>query len=437
VAYQVVDPAEDVLLLDLVDDGESPPEVGGSDADLWAGMHPLERYLATAGGLEESDLDPRALRAEDKDLARLRNQAKQEGRLLRPKLLMVLTEMVLLDLSLGEFDRVVDLLQAYSFEMIAEGRFCAYLAVLQRLGERAQTLPDERAAALQELLAHLSGAGAAERATAALRAGRCDDPSSAASLLEELGPGGVGFLLDAASRGESGEAEPAGEEIIHQALGKIALRNPQLLWATGASPNEAQLRLLANILPDAVPPEQAEYWGERLRILQGHPRPEVRLEMLRLLARVRPAELAECLRRHLNDEDAGVRQTAARLLSRRFETQATQPLLEVLLSPDFEKRPLEEQAAFFESLALASPTDVFPLLEKTISRRDWLAPRHWRVQKACALRALGVVPIEKAGPLLMKYRNARDPLLAEASRKALERQRHNLGPGGSRTSRVA
>jgi HEAT repeat protein len=190
-------------------------------------------------------------------------------------------------------------------------------------------------------------------------------------------------------------------------------------------------------LPEPVPTKVAEKWGEQLLSLSTHTDPGIRLGLLHLLAAVQPPDLERILLYALEDEDGQVRTTAATLMSDRFGARALQPLLQVLLSSGFEMREYPEQADFYLALAKASPQEVYPLLEKTISRRSWLAPRRWRVQKACALRALGVIPIEKAGPILIKFRDSRDPLLAEASREALESHRRNLQGDGEGSQRAA
>jgi len=433
VAYSVIDPAEEGDAATLVDSGAEEPTI---DPEMWEGIHPLERYLASAGGLEDTDLDPRTLRVEDVELETLRSQAKQEGRQLRPKLLMVLTEMLLADLTPVELDQILTLFRGYSLDLLQQGRFRVFMRAMSRLRQRKGEVNQETAEQLSKLERELAGEQAAQRAMAALESDRCDDPEVAVAFLGGLRPSGLAVLLDSAAEvGES--AESAHRAVSAQALSRAIVRRPEMLFRNAGAIKEAHLNLLAQILPQPVPPEQAEELSRSLGPLLGDPDPGVRAGVLRFLTSVRPPDLEKRILQSLDDPDSHVRRIAARLLSERFGARALQPLLQVLLSPGFEKREYEEQAAIYEALAQCSPEEMFPLLEKTVSRRNWLAPRHWRIQKACALRALGAIPIEKAGALLMRHRDSRDALLAEASRQALENHRQRLQAGGEANGKAA
>jgi HEAT repeat protein len=404
---------------------------------MWEGIHPLERYLASAGGLEDTDLDSRSLHADENDVGRRRTITKQEGRHHRGKLVMVLAEVLLLDLSSKEFERVIDLLRGYGLDMLLQGRFKAYTRLLSRLNQRVAQLGGEHKPAAKQLTDELMGAEAARRALASLEAERCDDPPAAVTLLSELTPKGMALLWETAAEKIAKEPEQLSDGVLAKALERAAAERPEVLLGDPAKLEERHLRLMAKILPQPVPPEVAEKWSEQLGSLSTSTDPGIRLGLLHLLASVQPPDLERILIYALEDEDGKVRTTAATLISNHLGARALQPLLQVLLSPDFEAREYSEQAEFYMALAKASPQEVYPLLEKTISRRSWLAPRRWRMQKACALRALGAIPIEKAGPILIKFRDSRDLLLAEASREALESHRRNLQGDGEGSRRAA
>ncbi|MCK4303673.1 MAG: HEAT repeat domain-containing protein [Candidatus Eisenbacteria sp.] len=424
VAYRVTEAAEEQLPVSL-GDAVSQEEVS-EDPELWEGLHPLERYVAAAGGLEETDLDARTFQVDEEELACLRNSAKQEGRQLRPKLLVVLVEMIMLDMPAVEFGRVLTLLRGYTLDLLQQGRFKIFGWVIRRLGEHVGALGVDCGVKVTEVAKELVGVEAAQRALGALESGRCDDEQDALLFLSQLDPPGLVLLLRASAeeRVENGGADCS--EIVVKALAQVATRRPEALLDHIEILTEEHLRLLAGILPNPLPPEQAEYWDNRLSPLFTNGDPGIRAGLLRFLFVLRPPDLERRLLYALDDEDSGVRQTAAELLGAGFGERALQPLLQVLLGPGFEKRDIEEQSVFYEALARSSPEEVFPLLEKTICRRSWLAPQHRRVQKICALRALGLISIEKAGPLLMKYRNSHDHLLAEASREALDRHRRRV-----------
>ncbi len=436
IAYRVIDATEESASLNVIDD-QTPPGGAGDDPAAWEGIHPLERYLASAGGLEETDLDASALRAEERELARLRNRAKQEAHQLRPKLVMVLLELILVGLTPEEFERVIALLRGYALDLLQVGRFAFFGRVMQRLRERAGELHGQEAQALLALVDELLGPEAAARALAALEARRCDDEQAALAFLAQLHPPGLSVLLDALAAHVELEAGDVRWRVVGAALRAAAADNPERVVGDPTRLSENHLRVLARLVSPGQAPERARFWGQSLSPLWNNGDPGVRAGALRLLASVRPPDLERLMQLALNDENSAVRQTAAELYGSVFGARALQPLLHLLLSHGFEQRSFEEQATFYEALTRASPDDVFPLLEKTVRRRDWLARKHWRVQKACALRALGNVPIEKAGSHLMRYRNSHDPLLAEASRYALECHRRKLQSPASGARRAA
>jgi len=436
VAYRVIDATEEAARLNEIDD-QTPPGGASDDPAAWEGIHPLERYLASAGGLEETDLDLGTLRAEESELARLRSRAKQEAHQLRPKLIMVLLELILVGLAPDEFERVITLLRGYALDLLQVGRFAFFGRVMQRLRERAEELHGPEAQALVALVGELTGREAATRVLAALEAKRCDDEPAATAFLAELSPPGLSVLLDALAANVELEASDVRWRVIGAALQAAAADSPERVVGDPARLTENHLRVLARLISPGQAPERARFWGQSLSPLWTSGDPGVRAGALRLLASVRPPDLERLMQLALNDEDSAVRQTAAELYGAVFGARALQPLLHLLLSHGFEQRSFEEQATFYEALTRSSPDEIFPLLEKTVRRRDWLARKHWRVQKACALRALGSVPIEKAGSHLMRYRNSRDPLLAEASRYALECHRRKLQaptPGARRAA---
>jgi hypothetical protein len=428
IAYRVIDAAEETPPMPMMDE-EAPPGAAAEDPAAWEGIHPLERYLASAGGLEETDLDPRTLQVDGEDVARLARLAKQEAHQLRPKLIMVLLELLLVGLAPEEFDRVIALVRGHALDLLQMGRFSFYRLMLRRLRERAEEVAGDQGERLTALIGELTGPETATRALAALGAERCDDAQVATALLAELQPPGLAVLLDALAGDIKAAEEDDRWRVAGAALRQAALEGPERLVGDPALLTEQHLHALARLIPTGQSGERARHWSQSLSTLWAHGAAGVRAGALSLLAAVRPPDLERLLQLGLGDEDSLVRQTAAGLYSEALGAKALQPLLQILLSHGFEQRPYEEQTAFYEALSSASPDEVFPLLEKTVRRRDWLAPRHWRVQKACALRALGSVPIEKAGALLMRYRSARDPLLAEASRYALELHRRRLqGP---------
>lgn len=430
IAYHVLDTLDDPLPLQTLDGAPQDTQADEQEEDdtrLWEEMHPLERYVASAGGLDTTDMDARTLRTDESDLAHLRNQAKSESVRMRRKMVMVLGEILLLDLSPAESRRVLALIRRFAIEVLQEGHFDTYVQLVHRFRERLNDLPGDLGEGMRRLTNELSGLEAARQTLGALESLPCDNEKMIVAFLSELQPDGLQLVFDHVAAEEEASARAgAGPGIPAQAIARAMVHRPQALLGQPPSLTDRHLRALARLLPIQTTADQAESWSRQLVTLQRSPEAPIRMALLEFLAACRSPNLDKRLLRSLDDEDGRVRKTAALLMSRSMGAGALQPLLQVLLSRDFDKRDFDEQAALYEALASSSPEEVFPLLERTVSRRDWLAPSHWRVQKACALRALGLIPIERSGPLLMKYRDAKDPLLAEASRSGLERHRRSI-----------
>ncbi len=436
ISYRVLDTLEDALPLQMLPELDVEASAEGSepwrdDDQLWEGLHPLERYLASAGGLDTTDLDARTFQADADELSALCNLVKQEGRRIRTKMVKVLGEVLLLDLSPSESHRNLELVRRFTLDLLHEGRFDTFVQIVRRFRERCADLTGDLGLALQRMSEELSGVEAARRTLAALESSPCDNDKLVVAFLSELRPDGLQVVLDAVAAAlEADEGAAAQFSVPAQAVARAMQHRSHLLLARPANLSARDLRALARLMPRQRTSDQAEEWSRQLASLHSSLDPAIRVAALEFLAACRAPNLEKRLVRSLEDEDGQVRLVGARLLSETSGAKALQPLLQALLVRDFEKREFEEQAGLYEALARSSPGEVFALLERTVSRRDWLAPRHWRIQKACALRALGFIPIEHSGALLMKYRDARDPLLAEASRLGLERHRRQIqGPG--------
>jgi hypothetical protein len=89
-------------------------------------------------------------------------------------------------------------------------------------------------------------------------------------------------------------------------------------------------------------------------------------------------------------------------------------------SKDFEHRDLAERAAIYESFAYAGREAAVTYLQRTISQRSLLRPRHPEPVRACLCRALGIAGGTVAKAALDRLQNDRSALVREAARSALE-----------------
>ncbi len=426
IAYSVIDPGDEQSFFDVASSQtDEECEAVGSFGD-WEGLHPLGRYLASSGGLDNSDIDSRSFRVSQVELATLRNAAKTESRYLEPKLVALFSELLLLDLSRIEFDRLVVLLHEYTLSLLEQGRFEVFIRMASRLGELVPQLNEEQAKDLGLLAGKFSNDEAIDKALAAVKADKCDNEEAAARFFGGFGFAGQIKIMNSLIPDLEQSTPPASSGILLRALARAVERKLDLFLEKPQLLKEEHFTLLARLLPEQVSAKMAEQLGRRLNSLLGVADPGVKIGVVKLISVANVPGLEKILQTCLEDDSPQVRMMATEILSQKFGAKSLQLLLQILLTDEFESREFEEQAFFYEALARSSPEEVFGFLERTISRRNWFAPAKWRIQKACALRALGMIPLEKAGPPLLKYRNSRDPFLAAASRTALERHRFKL-----------
>lgn len=100
--------------------------------------------------------------------------------------------------------------------------------------------------------------------------------------------------------------------------------------------------------------------------LLGHPNLAIRMEALKTIGNTEAPEVAGYLVDALDDKDAQVRMTAAKLLARRDKSLALSKLLPVVQKQDFRDRPDREQTGFFTALALCETQQAFDVLSEQI-----------------------------------------------------------------------
>lgn len=426
IAYRVVEVGDESESAASFESDE-PGGDGAEMQDLWESLHPLERYLQKRDELDIVTPEDLAAAVSEKKLEELRTQAKREPRDMGRKFVLVLLEIVVHDMPRSEFERVEALLPEFFIKLLSLGQFRTFLWLAARLLERVHQLADSEAKDLSELGPRILGEEAAAAALGALRAGRCDDPDSAMVFLRSLRSEGLVATLEEAAEGGRGPGKREIKEIPPRVIAEVTAERADDLLADPDRIKPSHLQFLGSLLnSDPFGSRDVEQWGRRLNPFLSSPDPEIRERVLTILADLRPSSLDQTLLDALNDPESRVRYSSVERFSELFGSQAFQPLLDIIRSDDFKDRDFEEQAVFYEALARSSPEEAFPLLERLVQRRNWLAPKYWRIEKACALRGLGEAPSEKAMPLLMRYRKVRDLLLAEACRQALAQQHRRV-----------
>lgn len=124
-----------------------------------------------------------------------------------------------------------------------------------------------------------------------------------------------------------------------------------------------------------------------IRPLVTHEDLNVRREALAALSQIGEGEALDALLALLRDSDPRIRVSAARSLSR-LGKRAVNPLLQVILSNDFDDRPMEERRGFFESLGRTNSPDVLPFLRMLLGKKPLFKKKEAEEMRVCAVEAL-------------------------------------------------
>ncbi len=162
-----------------------------------------------------------------------------------------------------------------------------------------------------------------------------------------------------------------------------------------------------------------------LRDIQRHPKPQVRLELLKEIDRV-PEDIASAVVIDmLRDEESRVRVAAAETLSQRGDEAACRALANACERPDFDEESPTVKQALTLSVAAALGRDAIPYLEPLTTRAEgWMPKRGAEESALAAVKALGQIRHPDAVVALKGVMRLRNRGVRDAARQAL------LGMGG-------
>jgi hypothetical protein len=96
----------------------------------------------------------------------------------------------------------------------------------------------------------------------------------------------------------------------------------------------------------------------------------------------------DLLQKFLRDPVPTIRIKASLNLARMAKDKAVKPLMEIILSEDFNKRDYEEKATFFKALGETGSKEVIPALKEIAKKRIWFKRRKWEEMRTCATNTL-------------------------------------------------
>ena len=140
---------------------------------------------------------------------------------------------------------------------------------------------------------------------------------------------------------------------------------------------------ILSILQKVGHPSTAKYLGS----LVTHRDSKVRELVLRLLMQFGDKG-KDLMQRFLKDPVAEIRARASISLARTVKDKAVKPLMEIILSEDFDKRAYEEKASFFKALGETGSKEVIPALKEIANKRTWFKKAKWEEMRVCAANTL-------------------------------------------------
>ncbi len=147
--------------------------------------------------------------------------------------------------------------------------------------------------------------------------------------------------------------------------------------------NPIVVRQILSILEKVGHPSTAKYLGS----LVTHRDSKVRELVLRLLMQFGDKG-KDLMQRFLKDPVAEIRARASVSLARTVKDKAVKPLMEIILSEDFDKRAYEEKASFFKALGETGSKEVIPALKEIANKRTWFKKAKWEEMRVCAANTL-------------------------------------------------
>lgn len=158
-----------------------------------------------------------------------------------------------------------------------------------------------------------------------------------------------------------------------------------------------------------------------LKQIINHPDLRVRKEVIISLTKIQSKESGALLASALDDQDKGIRILAARGLAQKKEKGAIPALMKIIQSDLFIDTESEEKKQMLESLAVIGEDEVIPLLKKLINKRAWLKRDKHNETRIFAIRALGLMKIQKAGETLQELAKKRNKVIKQTCQRILRK----------------
>jgi HEAT repeat protein len=204
--------------------------------------------------------------------------------------------------------------------------------------------------------------------------------------------------------------------VICDALSEIGKNAPELFVSYMDDPRWYLVRNITYVLGRIGKEESLPYIQKAF----NHEDPRVRREAIQALGLIGGAKAFGLLVKCLKDEDSRIRTTAALHLGKVGQKAALEPLLQIVLSKDFQKRGSEEIKGFFEAIGImGSSRESILVLRQLLERKSWLGRGKDEIRVGAA-QALATIGTPEVMALLESGKESKDESIRNACLQALK-----------------
>ena len=269
---------------------------------------------------------------------------------------------------------------------------------------------------LRTVSAYASSQGTVRGLGALLEAGRTVDEEALSEYVSVLEPGAVGSFM--ALLGEV--KAPSVREILMKTLVRIGRGNVEAVARGLRDKREGYVAATVNLLRAIGGKQAADY----LMRFPTHPDARVRREVVRAIGDIGGPDAAGAMMPYLDDTQPDVRAAAVKALAANGSELSRMVLMTRAADKGALSMEYEELKIYFEALAKWPDAEMVGFMDG-ILRGSSLFNRAKRAElKACAAYALGLMVVPEAVPILQKYANSGNKLIADQAGIALRRYGH-------------
>jgi HEAT repeat protein len=247
------------------------------------------------------------------------------------------------------------------------------------------------------------------------------NPADLTRYLQALGTEAVPVLLTVLETVEILESR----HLLSDVLAQFASEVPEPFINRLQSDKPQTVRDMVYILEKCHYPNRIKLFGQVLK----HENLAIRLEAMSIVAKGRTGESRKLIHDCLNDSNAQVRSTAARLLPEFDRERAFMDLASIVKSAQFEKKPPDEKSAFYAALGSTGVPGALELLSEALRVKPSLFNKAKVLEdKLLAVRGLGATHTVQAYKLLQEVveDKTQPPEVLVATRKAMYETKKTL-----------